>query len=205
MEQGSQKNRYGTIETVDVDLLIGPMIQGPPTADITIFHFLKDLLNMKLTPVSYNDPIIIPFVSVGDENVFAHIGIRELFDDVMVNGIFSLRNIIIILVHRIGNNTLHVLSAQNGLTLLSDRGDRRAFASCDQSPGSILQSLTQGAQCRHDLGEVIVQGETLGLKEIGIIRNDERSLLAVDVPAHTEAFRLFSPEGLTRNPARILI
>ena len=49
--QRRQKHRYGTRETVDIDLLIGPMIQWPPTANVTIFHVLKDVLNMELTPV----------------------------------------------------------------------------------------------------------------------------------------------------------
>ena len=52
MGQRSQEYGNRTIETVDADLLIGPMIQRPPTTDVTIFHVLKDVLNMELAAVS---------------------------------------------------------------------------------------------------------------------------------------------------------
>ncbi len=51
----------------------------------------------------------------------------------------------------------------------------------------------------------MVEGKTLGLKQIGILRDHQRSLLAVYFLWDTEAFRLFYAEGLTRNPSSILI
>ncbi len=139
--QGPQQHRYSTRETVDVALLIGPMIQWPPAADVAILHCLQDVLNMELTPVRSNTLIIIPFVSVCDENVFAQRGIRELLDDVMSKGIFSLRDLMVISVDRRGNKTFPVRPAQHRLTLLVDGGDRRACAPLDQTVGSILQFL----------------------------------------------------------------
>jgi hypothetical protein len=61
---------------VDVDFLIGPMIQRPPTTDVSIFHLLKDVFNVELPPVSSNDLGIIPLLSVCDDKVLAQIGIR---------------------------------------------------------------------------------------------------------------------------------
>ena len=51
VRSGPQKHGYRTRETVDVDLLIGPMIQGPPTADVAIFHVLQDIFNVELTSI----------------------------------------------------------------------------------------------------------------------------------------------------------
>lgn len=62
----------------------------------------------------------------------------------------------VISVYRRGNNTCHIRPAQHRLTLLVDGGDRRAFAPLDQTLGSILQFLAQGAQFRPGLGDVIV-------------------------------------------------
>jgi hypothetical protein len=76
VRQRSQQHRYRTRETVDVDFLIGPMIQRPPTTDVSIFHLLKDVFNVELPPVSSNDLGIIPLLSVCDDKVLAQIGIR---------------------------------------------------------------------------------------------------------------------------------
>ena len=103
------------------------------------------------------------------------------------------------------NTTVHILPASHRLTLRVDGGDRRACASLDQSPGSILESLAQGAQCHHGLGEVILSRETLCLKQIGILRDHKRSVFAVDFLCDPEAFCLFSSKGLTRSPAGILL
>lgn len=123
----------------------------------------------------------------------------------MINVIFSLRNSLVIFVYRIRHKTFHGLPAHNRLTLLGDGGDCGTFPPLDQSLGSLLPFLAQGAQFRHGLGDVMVEGKTLRLKQIRILRDHNRSWLGVDFLGTTEAFRLFSPEGWARNPARILI
>jgi hypothetical protein len=56
----------------------------------------------------------------------------------------------------IRDNLFHIRSAQQGLTLLGDRGDGGTFASLDQSFGSILQFLAQRAQFRYGFGDIMV-------------------------------------------------
>ena len=73
----------------------------------------------------------------------------------MLHIIVSLRNILIIWVDCIRENLLQIRSAQPGLTLLGDRGDGGPFSSLDQSCSSILQSLAQSAQLRHDFGDIM--------------------------------------------------
>ena len=76
IRSSSQKERYGTIETVYIDFLVRPMIQRPPTADVTIFHLFKDILNVKLTTIGQNDLVITPMLPIGYHDVLAQICIR---------------------------------------------------------------------------------------------------------------------------------
>jgi len=70
-----QEHRDRTRETVEVDFLIGPMIQRPPTTDVSIFHVLQDVCNVELTSIGENDLFIMSQLSVGHKNVFAQIGL----------------------------------------------------------------------------------------------------------------------------------
>lgn len=101
----------------------------------------------------------------------------------------------VIFVDRIRHNTFYVRPAQHRLTLLGDGGDCGTFPPLDQSLGAILQFLAQGAQFQHGLGDVMVEGKTLRLKQLRILRDHNRSLLGVDFLCNTEALRLVYPEG----------
>src|SRR6266849_10465898 len=87
IRSSSQKERYGTIETVYIDFFVRPMIKRPPTADVTIFHLFKDILNVKLTTIGQNDLVITPMLPIGYHDVLAQICIRYIVQDCMVNAI----------------------------------------------------------------------------------------------------------------------
>jgi hypothetical protein len=205
VRSGPQKHGYRTIETVDVELLIGPMIPGPPTADVAIFHVLKDIFNVALTSIGSNNLFIMPCGSVGKNNMLAQIGIGQLIDNILSNSIVSLRDILIILLYRICHHTLHIRPTEHRFALLGDRGDCGACSSLEESLGSVLQCLRQLMQCSDRLRKVIVQRKILRLKEIGMIGDHHGSCLAGDILGDTATLCLFYSESVTRSPGAILI
>ena len=119
-----------------------------------------------------------------------------VFDDSLPSSIdrailFRPRDMIALLFYRLCHQALPVLPTQNSFTLLDDGVYGGTCSPLDQSIGSLLQFLAQGAQLSHGLGDVMVEGETLRLKKIRIVRNNHGSFLAVYGLGDPETFRLF--------------
>ena len=116
--QGPQKHRSRPRATVDVERVVGPRIPWPPPADVASWPCLQDVLKRARTPVRSNHLVLIPWVSVCDDHVFAHRGRRSVLDDVRITGLCSLQHILGIAVDRLGKKTWPVRLAPHRLTLL---------------------------------------------------------------------------------------
>src|SRR5260370_23925182 len=76
---------------MDANLLIGPMIQGPPTNKVGVLHPFESLLDVMLTAIGAHDLFIAPSVLVGEEEVFAKEGPLQVMPSALPNVIVEAR------------------------------------------------------------------------------------------------------------------
>ena len=205
VREGPQQHGYRPRETVDVDLVIGPMIQGPPTADVALFPVLQDMFNVALTSIGSHHLFIRPCGSVGKQNLLAHRGLGPLMDTILSTIRVSLRDILMIFLSRIRHHTFPRRPTSHRFALLGDRGDWGACSSLEESLGSVLQCLRQLMPCRYRLSQVMLQRKILRLTEIGSIGDKNGFCLAVDILWDPETLCLCSSESLTRRPGAMLL
>ncbi len=106
VREGSQKPGSRPRDTVDVDLVIGPRVQGPPTAASAILPVLKDLCNGEWTSRGSKNLCSMPWGSGGQNKRRAQSGIGPLLATILSNSIVSRREIMTRFLSRIRQKTL---------------------------------------------------------------------------------------------------
>ena len=72
-QQCPEQHRDSAIESMDLDFAVGPVTQRPPSPNAAVLHFVENLLDDKLAPVSSNHLRVGPFPMTGNEQRFAQI------------------------------------------------------------------------------------------------------------------------------------
>src|SRR5215472_2830960 len=84
-KQGAEEQSQNTIESMDANLLIGPVMEGPPTDKVRVLHSFEGLLDVMLTAIGAHDVFIAPGVLVGEEEVFAEEGPLQVMPSALPN------------------------------------------------------------------------------------------------------------------------
>ena len=77
VQQPGQGRRHHAVESMNADLLIGPVIQGLPADEVVILHGAEGGLHMTLTAVSQNDLLRGPLVVIGELDPSSQGGCRK--------------------------------------------------------------------------------------------------------------------------------
>ena len=73
-----------------------------------------------------------------------------------------------------------MLSLENLLALALDRLDRRRGAALDQTGRPVLEVLLHGGQLAQRVGQVVLHGRPLTVKEVLVVGQHQGALLAID-------------------------
>ncbi len=68
VQQPGQGQGHHAVESMNADLLIGPVIQGLPAYEVGVRHGAEGGLHMMLTAVSQNDLLGGPLVVISEQN-----------------------------------------------------------------------------------------------------------------------------------------
>src|SRR5205807_6351745 len=68
LQEAKQEQGHDAEETVNADLLVGPVIHRPPAAGLRIFHGAKAILQLVLSPITEDDVFARPSDLIGEED-----------------------------------------------------------------------------------------------------------------------------------------
>ena len=85
--QSSQEQCQNTIESVDSQFLIGPVVGGLPVEEVEVLHVFEGFLDIGETAVGFDDLLGFPVEMVGDEEGASQALIGEFFQCLVIDGI----------------------------------------------------------------------------------------------------------------------
>src|SRR2546429_426563 len=103
------------------------------------------------------------------------------------------------------NQLAQMLPVKNLLALALDRFPRRCGASLKEAGGSVLEVSLHAGQLAQRLGQIVLHGGPLAIKQVLVVSHDQGALFSIHHLLGTPALRPF-PTGLRGGlPAGILV
>ena len=98
-----------------------------------------------------------------------------------------------------------MLPMENLLALALDRLDRRRGAALDQAGRPVLEVLLHGGQLAQRLGQIVLHGRPLAVKEVLVVGQHQGALLAIDHLLGAPAFGSLQTRFGGGLPAGVLV
>lgn len=109
-QQTQDHQSQDTIEGMDFELLIRPMVGGAEGQDMGVFHASESRFNMELTAIGTHNLFITPVVTVRKEKGFSEKSTLKELPLVLVKGPSELRELVLAHFEGDGKKVLHMSS-----------------------------------------------------------------------------------------------
>ena len=110
-QQAQDHQSQDTIEGMDSELLVRPVVGGAEGEDMGVFHTSESSFNMGLTAIGAHDFFVTPVVTVREEKGFPEKGTLKMLPFLLVKGPSKLRELVLALFEGGGKKVLHVSSS----------------------------------------------------------------------------------------------
>lgn len=109
-QQAQDHQSQDTVEGMDSEFLVRPVVGGAEGEDMGVFHTPEGSFNMELATIGAHDLFVTPVVTVCEEKGFPEKGMLEVPPFLLIKGPSELRELVLAFFDGGGKKVLHVSS-----------------------------------------------------------------------------------------------